>query len=147
MAFDVIVVGTDGSERADIALEEALTLAQVAGAKVHAVYAVHPTVAVGYVESKVGQLEVDKKRGEVDKVRDRLVADAESRWVTLEMHNPGTGDAADALISVAEAVNADLIVVGNRGMSGVTRFMLGSVPNKVSHHSPCSVLIVNTDRS
>jgi nucleotide-binding universal stress UspA family protein len=147
MAYDVIVVGTDGSERADLALVEALALAKVTGATLHAVYAVHPTVAVGYVESKVGQLEVDKKRGEVDRVTERLVSDAREQGVTLEIHNPGTGDAADALISVAEAVGADLIVVGNRGMSGVTRFMLGSVPNKVSHNSPCSVLIVNTDRS
>jgi nucleotide-binding universal stress UspA family protein len=44
---------------------------------------------------------------------------------------------------VAEAVSADLIVVGSRGMKGGRRF-LGSVPNSVSHHSPCSVLIVDT---
>jgi nucleotide-binding universal stress UspA family protein len=45
---------------------------------------------------------------------------------------------------VAENVGADLVVVGNRGMSGVRRFVLGSVPNKVSHHSPCNLLIVDT---
>jgi nucleotide-binding universal stress UspA family protein len=54
------------------------------------------------------------------------------------------GDAADAIIDVAEEVRSDLIVVGNRGMTGAKRFLLGSVPNKVSHHAPCSVLIVRT---
>jgi nucleotide-binding universal stress UspA family protein len=55
-----------------------------------------------------------------------------------------TGDAADALLEVADAQKADLIVVGNRGMHGMTR-VLGSVPNKVSHRARCSVLIVSTD--
>jgi nucleotide-binding universal stress UspA family protein len=54
------------------------------------------------------------------------------------------GDAADAILDVAEEQRADLIVVGNRGMTGAKRFLLGSVPNKVSHHAPCSVLIVRT---
>ena len=54
------------------------------------------------------------------------------------------GDPADALIDVAEQQSADLIVVGNRGMTGVKRFLLGSVPNKVAHHAPCTVMIVRT---
>jgi nucleotide-binding universal stress UspA family protein len=54
------------------------------------------------------------------------------------------GDAADAILDVAEEQRSDLIVVGNRGMTGASRFLLGSVPNKVSHHAPCSVLIVRT---
>ncbi len=65
--------------------------------------------------------------------------------MTVEVHNPAGEDVADALIRIAEDVGADLIVVGNRGMSGVSRFVLGSVPNKVSHHCPCSLLIVNTE--
>jgi nucleotide-binding universal stress UspA family protein len=54
------------------------------------------------------------------------------------------GDPADAILDVAEERGADLIVVGNKGMTGAKRFLLGSVPNKVSHHAPCSVLIVRT---
>ena len=52
------------------------------------------------------------------------------------------GDPADAILDVAEERGADLIVVGNKGMTGAKRFLLGSVPNKVSHHAPCSVLII-----
>ncbi len=54
------------------------------------------------------------------------------------------GDAADAILDVAEEQGCDLIVVGHKGMTGATRFLLGSVPNKVSHHAPCSVMIVRT---
>jgi nucleotide-binding universal stress UspA family protein len=54
------------------------------------------------------------------------------------------GDPADAILDVAEELKADLIIVGNKGMTGAKRFLLGSVPNKVSHHAPCSVLIIRT---
>jgi nucleotide-binding universal stress UspA family protein len=57
---------------------------------------------------------------------------------------PRQGDPADAILDVAEETEADLIVVGNKGMTGAKRFLLGSVPNKVSHHAPCSVLIIRT---
>ena len=58
-------------------------------------------------------------------------------YVTLTLDNGIEGCGA-------EEKNADLIVVGNRGMTGASRFVLGSVPNKVSHHAPCSVMIVRT---
>jgi nucleotide-binding universal stress UspA family protein len=54
------------------------------------------------------------------------------------------GDPADALLHVADEQDADLIVVGNKGMTGAKRFLLGSVPDKISHHASCSVLIVRT---
>ena len=74
-----------------------------------------------------------------------LVTEAEARGVTVEFHSPGRGDVADALIATAESVRADLVVVGNKGMTGVSRFILGSIPNKVAHHCRCSVLIAYTD--
>ena len=49
---------------------------------------------------------------------------------------PRQGDPADAILDVAEEQEADLVVVGNKGMTGAKRFLLGSVPNKVSHHAP-----------
>jgi len=54
------------------------------------------------------------------------------------------GDPADAILDVAEELNAGLVIVGNKGMTGAKRFLLGSVPDKISHHAPCSVLIVRT---
>jgi nucleotide-binding universal stress UspA family protein len=68
---------------------------------------------------------------------------AAGRELKIETH-ARQGDPADALLDVAEERDADLIVVGNKGMTGAKRFLLGSVPNKVSHHAPCSVLIIRT---
>jgi nucleotide-binding universal stress UspA family protein len=76
-------------------------------------------------------------------VCEHAASSARRDGVPVEVH-PVPGDAADALVSVAQQVGADLLVVGNRGMSGARRFVLGSVPNKVSHHSPCNLLIVDT---
>ncbi len=56
------------------------------------------------------------------------------------------GEAAAALLDVAREESADLIVVGNKGMAGAQRFLLGSVPNRVSHHAPIDVLIVHTTK-
>jgi nucleotide-binding universal stress UspA family protein len=55
------------------------------------------------------------------------------------------GPPAEALLDVAEQIGAGLIVVGNMGMTGTKRFLIGSVPNRISHHAPCDVLIVKTD--
>ncbi|MDQ3941315.1 MAG: universal stress protein [Actinomycetota bacterium] len=55
------------------------------------------------------------------------------------------GNPAEVLISETERLGADLLVVGSVGMSGARRFLLGSVPNKVSHHAGTDLLIVKTD--
>lgn len=54
------------------------------------------------------------------------------------------GDPASVILDVAEEQKSDLIIVGNKGMTGTRRFLLSSVPSKVAHHSECAVLIVKT---
>ncbi len=80
-------------------------------------------------------------------------ADAESLLAAYaeELAGPGTrtrvgvgDDPGDAIVAAAEAENADVLVVGNVGMSGRREFLLGNVPNRVSHNSRCTVVIVNT---
>ena len=76
-------------------------------------------------------------------ILDRAAGQAERAGVEATTH-ARQGDPADALLDVAEETHADVLVVGNKGMTGAKRFLLGSVPNKVSHHAPCSVYIVRT---
>jgi nucleotide-binding universal stress UspA family protein len=145
--YKTIVVGTDGSARAGIAVQEALALAKVTGATVHAVHAVHHNAATGFSDVMgPAQFDATSRREGIDQVGVAVLAQAQRENVALEMHVP-EGDPADALMRVAESVGADLVVLGNRGMSGMARFVLGSVPNKVSHICPCNVLIVNTERT
>jgi nucleotide-binding universal stress UspA family protein len=145
MPYKVILVGTDGSERANVAFREAMALAKLAGATLHVAHVIPPAVAAGFVDTRAGQIEVDRLRDEVKRVEKRILEEAQREGVTVTVHHPGSNDAADGLIDIAQTVDADLVVVGNRGMSGVKRFVLGSVPNKVSHQCSRSVLIVNTE--
>jgi nucleotide-binding universal stress UspA family protein len=137
--FRSIVVGTDGSETADEAVRQAAELAALLGARAHVV-CVHETA---------GDEEADGDgwaRGTPEAVEATLARSAAvfaAAGVEVDLY-PQRGDPADSILDVAEERNADLIIVGNRGRTGAKRFLLGSVPNRISHHAPCAVLIIRT---
>jgi nucleotide-binding universal stress UspA family protein len=146
--FKRIVVGTDGSDTASRAVREAVELARVSGASLDVVSAYEPATAPQLSPAERVEVPGDVQyevagRQEVNLVLDRAAGEAERVGVSVSTH-AREGDAADALLDVAEETKADLLVVGNKGMTGAKRFLLGSVPNKVSHHAPCSVFIVRT---
>jgi nucleotide-binding universal stress UspA family protein len=145
--FSAIVVGTDGSDTAGKAVLQAAELAREVGASISLVSAYEP----------VPNQRLREERRDVPKdmewtVNPREDVDATLKEAAEEVEGAGVkvetfareGDAADAILDVAEETKADLIVVGNKGMTGTKRFLLGSVPNKISHHAPCSVLIIRT---
>jgi nucleotide-binding universal stress UspA family protein len=145
--FRSIVVGTDGSDTAGKAVQEAIDLATTVGASVYVVSAYEP-VPQARLREEARQAPEDLQwminpREDVDST----LSDAADlvRGAGLDVETfAREGDPADAILDVAEERDADLIVVGNKGMTGARRFLLGSVPNKVSHHAPCSVLIIRT---
>jgi nucleotide-binding universal stress UspA family protein len=145
--FKRIVVGTDGSETAAEAVNQALELAELSGATLSLVSAYQPASGRRVEAEQAGapadvQYEIGP-REDVNLVLDAAAADVKQRGVEVQTH-PVEGDPADAILNVAEETKADLIVVGNKGMTGARRYLLGSVPNNVSHHAPCSVMIVRT---
>ena len=142
--FKSIVVGTDGSETADIAVSRAVNLASLTGAKLHVVSAYEPAPAhVGGSRPPAEASEwAISPHFKVDAVLDRASDIAQGGGLEIEVHGP-KGDAASAILAVADHANADLIVLGSKGMQGARR-VLGSVPNKVSHKAPCDLLIVQT---
>jgi nucleotide-binding universal stress UspA family protein len=143
--FNSIVVGTDGSPTATEAVKRAAALAAGWGVPLHVVSAHTPSpakVAVGRASVPEAAAWAPDPDFKVDSVLDKAATLARADGAEVKLHAP-RGDPADALMGVAEQVSADLIVVGNRGMTGARR-LLGSVPNKVTHHAACSVLVVNT---
>ena len=145
--FKRIVVGTDGSDTAAMAVDQAIGLAQITGASVDVVSAYEP-VPQERIRSEAQEVPGDVAYGvgpreDVHALLDGAVARAAEQGVEAKTHSR-EGDPADAILDVAEEVKADLIVVGNKGMTGARRFLLGSVPNKISHHAPCGVYIVRT---
>ena len=121
--YQRILVGTDGSPTAATAVDRAVEVAEATGAEL-------TILCVG------------------DGERARSVVDAEAvRHGGSGAHiatRTASGDPASALIDVAAQEGYDLLIVGNKGMTGASRFLLGSVPNKVSHHATVSLLIVRT---
>jgi nucleotide-binding universal stress UspA family protein/nitrite reductase/ring-hydroxylating ferredoxin subunit len=123
--YRTIVVGTDGSETARIAERTGAMLARAEGARL--------LLASAYADSPDRAEELLERS--VEAVRE-LSPNVEARTAR--------GEAADALVGLAMAEQADLLVVGNKGMTGRVRILLGSVPDKISHNAPCDLLIVRT---
>ena len=143
-----IVVGTDGSETAAKAVQEAAELAAQLGASLDLVSAYEP-VSNQRLREEARQVPEDLQwmvspREDVDSTLREAAERAKGAGVGEVNVFAREGDPADAILDVAEERGSDLIVVGNKGMTGAKRFLLGSVPNKVSHHAPCSVLIIRT---
>ena len=145
--FGSIVVGTDGSDTAREAVRQAVELAARVGARLQIVSAYEP-VTGARLREEAEQVPPDLQwlvnpRENVDATLREAAQAARSGGVEA-MTYARQGDPADAILDVAAEQGADLIVVGNKGMTGARRFLLGSVPNRVSHHAPCSVLIIRT---
>jgi nucleotide-binding universal stress UspA family protein len=146
--FRAIVVGTDGSATAGEAVRRAGVLAAAFSADLHVVNAYTTPGAVlaataepCFMPSAVFECEdaaCEAARHLLDHVAEELIGVGASVTTHAVAAHPAT-----AILAVAEAVGADLIVVGNRGMRGRGR-LLGSVPNSISHHASCDVLVVDT---
>ncbi|MDX6583206.1 MAG: hypothetical protein QOI10_2390 [Solirubrobacterales bacterium] len=147
LLFERIVVGTDGSDTAAEAVRQATELARATGAKLDIVSAYHP-VPPDRLREESGEIPGDVAyavgpKEDVNVILEAAAKPAQEAGMEVLTH-AREGDPSDAILDVAEEVTADVIVVGNKGMTGARRFLLGSVPNKISHHAPCSVYIART---
>jgi nucleotide-binding universal stress UspA family protein len=138
--FDVVVVGADGSPTARRAVEAATEIALMSGGQLHIVTAYQPSARKG--TSLPVEFKYLSSDSEVLSVLQLLSFIPKKQGLEAQLHSV-EGDAAEAIINKAAQLEADLIVVGNRGMRGARR-VLGSVPNSVAHGAPCSVIIVDT---
>ena len=120
--YERILVGTDGSKTASRAVARAVEVAKATGAQLTIM-----TVGGGARADKIVEDAAGAHRGSGVAITTKVLS----------------GDPADTLVAEAET-GYDLLVVGNKGMTGAGRFLLGSVPNKISHHAPCALLIVRT---
>jgi nucleotide-binding universal stress UspA family protein len=142
--YTSIVVGTDGSATAAKAVAHAVELAAVSGARLH-IAMVSPRIPVLVAPDMIV---ASAQWGEASEESTRIAL-AEAATIAAEAGVEATthaltGDPADALLSLVERVEADLLVIGNRGMHGARRFLLGSVSSRCAHHAECNVLIVQT---
>jgi nucleotide-binding universal stress UspA family protein len=144
--IESIVVGTDGSPTAEQAVERAAALGKALGARIHLVSAYEPSPVrvAGGGEAARGELLIGPGVT-VESVLEQAAGALRVKGIEVECY-ARKGDPAEAILDVAQEVDADLVILGSKGMRGTRRFLLGSVPNKVSHHAPCDVMIVRTGR-
>jgi nucleotide-binding universal stress UspA family protein len=121
--YERILVGTDGSKTAAKAVDRAVEVAAETGA----------TLTIFTAAKR------DKGEATVVAEQQRHAGSGVEIHVKVVNAEPVT-----ALVEEAEAGRYDLLVMGNKGMTGLSRFFTSSVPGKVSHHIPCSLLIVKT---
>jgi nucleotide-binding universal stress UspA family protein len=138
--FETVVVGADGSDTAAEAVRVATELVKLSNGNLHIVTVYRPQ----HLQSPAGsEFSESLTSGDVaQSVLDELAARARTSGVAVDTHLK-TGAPADSICEVASQVKADVIVVGNKGMTGLRR-VLGSVPNSVAHQAPCAVLIAFT---
>jgi nucleotide-binding universal stress UspA family protein len=147
MISDPIVVGTDGSATAEVAVNRAAELAQALKAEMHVVTAYSSGSSGAWMAGAAGIAVLDPEdddaaRRAAEQIVDRVGARLKAEGIQVATH-ACEGEPAEVLMTIAGEKDAQMIVVGNRGMVGARR-VLGSVPNRVSHRARCCVLIVPT---
>lgn len=147
-AYSTVVVGTDGSETSLVAVERAAAIAQDAGATLVLACAYEPA------PDKVTARDRDILREEAYQIVGSAPADDTVRTAQARAARVATsitvetavvqGKPADVLTKLTAEHNADLLVVGNRGLNTLAGRILGSVPLDVVRHAGCDVLVVHT---
>src|SRR5919108_51118 len=135
---DRVMVGTDRSETASRAVEWAAAFAERFGAELHVVQVVIPEHPA---DTEHGAAEATRARSAADELRNYTTQLAGERG---HAHVVVDDDPAMAIVRSSEDHGADVLVVGNAGMAGRKEFLLGNVPNRISHNARCTIVIVNT---
>lgn len=137
-----VIVGTDGSARALQAVEAAIEVAVAFDLDLVIVEAYHPTTSLPK-DLPAEFADVITPMSSIEHTLDDTLALAQQAGARATARSV-PGDAADVLLDVAEEMDAGLLVVGNKGIGSLKRFVLGNVPTKVMHHAKCSTYIVHT---
>ena len=133
-----ILVATDGSENSRAALEEAVELAAAADAKLTIVYVRHGPLPV--LGDPVYQRSLSAELGHANEVL--AIAAGLARTAGVEAEGEVLeGDPAKRIVELARARDAELIVVGSRGLGALSGTLLGSVSRDVLHHADRPVLV------
>ena len=143
MALTTIVAGCDLSAPGDAALERASALAAAHHAKLVIVHVLAddapPANTDNALAQKLGEVSAAVRAAEAVRLADKLAA-VQARGVDAEVASPA-GPPGEVLAQLANERDADLLVVGTHGHTGLSRFLLGSVATSTLRHAPCDVLV------
>src|ERR687887_506817 len=135
---DRVMVGTDRSETAERAVAWAASFADRFGADLYVVQVVIPSHPADTEHGLAERTRAEAAEQDLRSQVERIAGDRGHAVVVID------DDPAMAIVRAAEDQKADVLVVGNAGMAGRKEFLLGNVPNRISHNARCTVIIVNT---
>ena len=133
-----VMVATDRSQTASHAVAWACAMAERYGAELHLVQVIVPANGDGSEHSVTELTRADVAARQLAEYGRELAGERGRSRVVI------SDDPAGAIVEAAEDGKADVLVVGNVGMKGRKEFLLGNVPNRISHNARCTVVIVNT---
>ena len=136
-----ILLATDGSPHADLAAEVAIDLAQSTGSRLHVVAVGRTFPAAVYDE--YAEARRDDLRKEAQEILDEQVGKIEEAGGTVAVAHLKMNEQRDeAIVHLAEDIDAGMIVIGSRGFGGMKRALMGNVADSVVRHAHCPVLVV-----
>ncbi|HWQ48765.1 MAG TPA: universal stress protein [Methanosarcina sp.] len=141
--YDKIMIATDGSKQVEKAIEAAIELTKLTGARLYAIYVIASTSytprSFGWEESLREILEAEAKKAITFVEETGKASGVKVEPVILE------GYPADRIMEFAEQEGMDLIVMGTLGRTGLDRFLLGSIAEKVVRHSKIPVMVIKSE--
>jgi nucleotide-binding universal stress UspA family protein len=136
--YDNILIPTDGSQSVGKATEQGLEIAARFGATVHTLYVVEPVPATDYGGDQL----YDALQSEGERLMKEMVQECENLGLEVET-DIRSGKPHEAILDYADEHGIDLIVMGTHGRTGLDRYLLGSVTEKVVRLSNVPVLTVS----
>ncbi len=136
-----IVVGVDGSQPADAALDWAIAEAELRNSSLEIVVSWDYPVMAGAEPVYIAPPDMAELKGGAARTADSMLAHCRSALARVN-YSVVTPEGRPGEVLVEQAEGADLLVVGSHGSGVVKELLLGSVSNYCAHHSPCPVVIV-----
>jgi nucleotide-binding universal stress UspA family protein len=136
-----ILLATDGSEEATLALQTAADLSEKTGSELHVVH-IGEVPLVYHPERHGYRIQYERDEKEARELLETQVAGIKATAATVAQEHLRMGRADEEVVVLAEELGADLIVMGSRGLGGVKRALMGSVSDSVVRHAHCPVLVV-----
>src|ERR687894_1496703 len=142
-----ILLATDGSEEAALAAHTATDIAGKTGSELHVVLVGLSAAYVGMGPPEIADIPAPRQEDldeEARRLLDAQVKQIEADGSTVAQAHLRVGRPDEQIVALAEEIGAGLIVMGNRGLGGLRRLLMGSVSDSVVRHAHCPVLIVRT---
>jgi nucleotide-binding universal stress UspA family protein len=146
-----ILLATDGSEYANLALHVAVDMAEKTGSELHVVHVGTPVYLPRYYEGLDMEEYIEEEEQGLErraqKLLDEQVGKINATGGSVDQAHLRIGGPDEEIVTLAEELGAGLIVMGSRGLGGVRRALIGSVSDSVVRHAHCPVLVVRKESS